>query len=866
MSTRVPSVAAGRIPAPAANSARRPARRALRALLALAVAAAGLALAAGPAHGAAAVVTVDRLSGGTRYETAVDIAKEYADAIVDRRRPPIDTIILTSGEDAHFGCALPAPALSRLHEAPLLLTKPSSLSNGLRRFIKEYDIDRAFVVGGTDIVSDAVYNEVKSLNNVEMKRISGGDCYGTAVEVAELVGTAPGEPGRYLREGRTALLATGEVFADALAAGPLAYSGQHPILLTPRGTLDSRVKSFLDDSDTEHVIILGGPAAVATSVERGIQAMGISVDRLYGADRYATAVRVAQELLGDSPPQACFAGDEIGLAYGRRSPDAITSGPLLGEKCAPLLLTDLRELPLVADDFLGADEYVVGDSDGDLLITIFGGTSAVARSAENDAVNAARLREIRATVTGTEGACFFTVTFSEPVRTSDANTASGYTLGGQALSSSSATVDAGSAPSTTEATVVLGGAQVSGNASVPSGCAVPLGSRERIGVADKAIRAANDRRTVRQAEATVRADNTRPSITVVAPEGSREVTLEFSEPVKADNFVVTFTRDRVDATSDAYVLEGETRMTFAIPYNYDDLDTGDRITIPSGAVEDLAGNTSLRTTLTIRRDDILPRVSRVTVTVPVARAAASVLLNGEYRGSLVTGVVKITARSDGAVRGAAGNEWDIEVVLDDSVRSGDASRVEVDSSAKRIRVTAALSTQVPHLVDDLNRDPAFRSLFEADLTDHHLADDAMVDDMLTAMRFSGGVSTVDLAVWWTEPVRGCDATDRPLRPGYIEIDTNANGVGDFGLDGVGAAASNVQFVTAPDGNRYIVAGRAACDLTSGVPSGTLVARVSSTVAAELPTVRSRAIVFAGAAYDIKGNPAANQQINSLRRP
>ena len=63
----------------------------------------------------------------------------------------------------------------------------------------------------------------------------------------------------------------------------------------------------------------------------------------------------------------------------------------------------------------------------------------------------------------------------------------------------------------------------------------------------------------------------------------------------------------------------------------------------------------------------------------------------------------------------------------------------------------------------------------------------------------------------------------------IEIDTDGNGVADFAMDGFGSSSSGVQFVAAPDGNEYIVAGSAACDLSSGVASGTLVAarRVTS---------------------------------------
>ena len=870
MSARVSSVPVQPTPgAPSAPRRRRARsragkRRTAQALVALLVAAAGLALTSNPASGGAAVISVDRLSGSTRYDTAVEIAEVYADEVEDRGRPSIDTILLTSGEDEHFGCALPAPALSRLYEAPLLLTEHSELPRAVEDFVDDFDIDRAFILGDTDVVSNSVESDLESINNLVVERIEGDDCYETAVEVADRVGEAPGEPGEYLREGRTALVATGEVFADALAAGPLAYTGEHPILLTPKSSLNQQVSQFLRSSDTEHVIILGGPGAVATSVERAIERLGISVRRLYGSDRHATAVRIAQELLGNNAPQSCFEGDEVGLAYGFKSPDAIASGPLLGELCAPLLLTDRDELPRSADDFLESDEYITGDDDGDLRITIFGGTAAVSRGAENDAVNAARLREIRAQITAIEGACHFTVTFTEPVRTSDARVASNYTFGSRPLSSSLARVDAGSGSSTTEAVVIFAGGAFLSGAAVATGCSDPLESRNRVGVDDRAIRGANDRRTVRQVDVTVRTDNTRPNLTVTAPDGGIEVIVEISEPVQETSFDVRFTRDRVDDDVGVFVLDGETR--FSIPVPYDELESGDRIEIPGGAVEDFAGNTSLREFVTVRRDATLPRVSRVTVTEPTAREAPYIELDGRYNRSRVSGAMRITALDDGDAFGAAGNDWEIQVEFDSDLESDDPAEITMNLPQQRILVQVGADTETFNVVDDLNRDGDFADLFHAELTDHELSDDSTIEATLQYVPFGSGVSTVDLTLEWTEPVRDCVATERPIRLDRIEIDADANGTGDFALDGFGASSSGVQFVVAPDGNEYIVAGTAACDQSSGVPSGTLVARLSSQRADLLPTLRSRAIIEGGAAYDLRGNPTPSHTLNGLRRP
>ena len=222
-----------------------------RVLMALAVAATALVVAHEPAQGAAADVDSRRLSGSTRYETAVEIAETYVDQVEsDTSRAAIDTVIITSGEDRHFAYALPTPALSRLHDAPLLLTPSDELHESVTTFLTRHDISLVLIVGDTSVVSDAVQRSIAAISGISVDRIEGDDEYATAVAIADLVGWSPGSPGEIRGKGRTALLATGEAFADALAAGPLAYRGEHPILLTRSSEQPAAVSTFLDGSRT----------------------------------------------------------------------------------------------------------------------------------------------------------------------------------------------------------------------------------------------------------------------------------------------------------------------------------------------------------------------------------------------------------------------------------------------------------------------------------------------------------------------------------------------------------------------------------------------------------------------------------------
>ncbi|HAM22368.1 MAG TPA: hypothetical protein DCQ04_08845, partial [Actinobacteria bacterium] len=77
---------------------------------------------------------------------------------------------------------------------------------------------------------------------------------------------------------RTAIIATGSSFADALAVGPVAYDGI-PLILTDGTTLSADAKGALTDNDITQVIIIGGTAAVSDAVKTSIEALGIFTGR-----------------------------------------------------------------------------------------------------------------------------------------------------------------------------------------------------------------------------------------------------------------------------------------------------------------------------------------------------------------------------------------------------------------------------------------------------------------------------------------------------------------------------------------------------------------------------------------------------------
>ena len=107
-------------------------------------------------------------------------------------------------------------------------------------------------------MSSNVFEELADIAGFDPLRLSGANRYETALEVAEENGNSG-----------TVLLATGENFPDALAAGPLAEWEDAPILLNNGDMVRPDVAEFLLDpaNGITDVIIVGGTAAIPTSVE-----------------------------------------------------------------------------------------------------------------------------------------------------------------------------------------------------------------------------------------------------------------------------------------------------------------------------------------------------------------------------------------------------------------------------------------------------------------------------------------------------------------------------------------------------------------------------------------------------------------------
>ncbi len=281
----------------------------------------------------------------------------------------------------------------------MLLSGTSSVPAATLDALRRSGARTVHLLGGTSAISDAVTAQLSATPSygcdgaagapLEVVRVSGGNRFDTARLTAESAGAAAvgtvdlGEGPR-----RTAVVASGLGFADALAAGPLSYSGAaggrgdgrgFPTLLTAPGALSLEAEAALTGLGITQVLVPGGTAVVSPAVVDRLQALGISVFRLAGSNRSETAAVVA----GFAVDRLGFSLGGVTLARGDAFADALAGAAYAGDRGVPLLLT-------AGPTALGEATrgYLQAHAGRTSSVTAFGGDGAVSAGTLAEAVTA----------------------------------------------------------------------------------------------------------------------------------------------------------------------------------------------------------------------------------------------------------------------------------------------------------------------------------------------------------------------------------------------------------------------------------------------------------------------------------------------
>ncbi len=210
-----------------------------------------------------------RIGGADRFHTAAMIADE----VVERGGPVERAIVAlgdrNDGRDA-WPDALAASNLATTVRAPILLSRPHELPTVSSETLDGLLGDGATVnLAGGPIALDQGVEDSVSDAGFDAVRLAGDTRYGTAVALADeaVANGADREP---------TLVVSGQVFADAMVAGPAAtHLGGTLVLVDPNDlSRSSATETYLNEyaAEIDTAILVGGSVAIAEAVRDQILA------------------------------------------------------------------------------------------------------------------------------------------------------------------------------------------------------------------------------------------------------------------------------------------------------------------------------------------------------------------------------------------------------------------------------------------------------------------------------------------------------------------------------------------------------------------------------------------------------------------
>lgn len=297
-----------------------------------------------------------RSFGGTRFETAIAMSQTF-DAS--------EYVVLATGRS--YPDALAGVPLAYALNAPILLTERDYIPDEVVAEIGRLGATKAILLGGTSAVSQNIVDQLESMGmaSADIERISGATRYETARAIAlrlqQVLGAGSIDK---------AFVATGLNFPDALAAAGAAAKAGCPILLVKPGDPNTAALGAINSLGISDTVIVGGTAVVPADVAARMP----SPERLAGANRYETAVRIANWSLSDV--DTTFDPANLFVVTGTNFPDALACGVVAAGADAPTLLVG-------SDPPAETLEFIQDNASAIERVDIVGGDAAVSSAVEH---------------------------------------------------------------------------------------------------------------------------------------------------------------------------------------------------------------------------------------------------------------------------------------------------------------------------------------------------------------------------------------------------------------------------------------------------------------------------------------------------
>ena len=162
-----------------------------------------------------------------------------------------NTGVIASGQV--FPDALSVGTFASRDGYPILLVKKNLVPDQVVRAIKDLDINKTYIAGGTNTISKSTEAKLPGV----LERMAGKDRYETSVAIAK----------SKFKNSTEAFIASGEEFADALVISPVSGKYNRPTLLASRNKkTNAVVKKYIEESYLTSITAIGGEKYLPNSI------------------------------------------------------------------------------------------------------------------------------------------------------------------------------------------------------------------------------------------------------------------------------------------------------------------------------------------------------------------------------------------------------------------------------------------------------------------------------------------------------------------------------------------------------------------------------------------------------------------------
>ncbi len=269
---------------------------------------------------------IERLAGADRYAAAAAISREFQPGTSH-------WVVIASGELWSDGVAA-GPVAAKLG-APVLFVTKYSVPKATAQELDRLRPSQILVLGGRATISDEVMVDLSAWTDEGAERLDGADRFAVAAKASAEVFTETVE---------TAYVASGRVWPDALTGGAAAAVQGSPMLLTEPDRVPAAIATELRRLAPKRIFLLGGTASVDAGVAADLADIA-PVERLWGDDRYDTALAISKRIFGTDRPAMM-------IATGANYPDALAGSAQATRTRGPILLSRRDTLPSGTSDEL----------------------------------------------------------------------------------------------------------------------------------------------------------------------------------------------------------------------------------------------------------------------------------------------------------------------------------------------------------------------------------------------------------------------------------------------------------------------------------------------------------------------------------